>query len=92
MKSARLARQITLVIGSSAIAAMGVLAGCSSTTKEEPKTTSTPASTPASSAPAVSPTEKSVGGPGGPSSYSPTVKPVIPGNVCTHTSNGVCDR
>ena len=91
MNSARLARQVTLMIGGSAIVAMGVLAGCSSTTKEEPKTTSTPSSAPAS-APEVSPTEKKVGGPGGPSSFSPTVKPVIPGDVCTHTSNGVCQR
>lgn len=90
MNSARLARQITLIAGGSAIVVMGALtAGCSSTTKEEPKTTSTPSSAPASSAPAVSPTEKAIGGP---SSFSPTITPPHPGDSCVHVSNGVCTR
>ena len=89
MNSARLARQVTLVIGGSAIVAMGALtAGCSST-KEEPKTTTTPTSAPASSAPVQTPTEKAAGGP---SSFSPTIKPPHPGDTCVHVSNGVCTR
>lgn len=87
MKSARLVRQVTLVLGGSAIVAMSALtAGCSSTTKEEPKTTSTPSSSPA---PALAPTEKAAGGP---SSFSPTVNPVQPGNSCVSIKNGVCVR
>lgn len=87
MNSARVARQVSLVVGGSAIIVMGALtAGCSSTTKEEPKTT--PSST-SSSAPAVAPSEKAVGGP---SSFSPTVNPVPPGNSCTKIVNGVCVR
>lgn len=85
MNSARLTRQVALLVGGSAIVAMGALtAGCSSTTKEEPKTTSTP-----TSAPALSPTEKAAGGP---SSFSPTVNPVPPGNSCAKIVNGVCSR
>lgn len=87
MNSARLARQVSLLLGGSAIIAMGALtAGCSSTTKDEPKTT--PPST-SSSAPVAVPTEKAVGGP---SSFSPTVNPVPPGNSCTKIVNGVCVR
>ncbi len=88
MKSARLARQITLLVGGSAIVAMGALtAGCSNTTKEEPKTTQTPTS--ASSSPALSPTEKAAGGP---NSFSPTVHPAHPGDTCAKIVNGVCVR
>lgn len=88
MNSARLVRQITLVVGASAIVAMGALtAGCSSSTKEEPKTTQTPSS--ASSSPVMSPTEKAVGGP---SSFSPTVHPAHPGDTCAKVVNGVCSR
>jgi len=78
------------MLGGSAIVVMGALAGCSSTsTKEEPKTTSTPSSS-ASSAPEVSPTEKSVGG--GPSSFSPTIKPPNPSLACARVVNGVCQH
>ncbi|GEM_PF-2184935 len=78
------------MLGGSAIVVMGALAGCSSTsTKEEPKTTSTPSSS-ASSAPEVSPTEKSVGG--GPSSFSPTIKPPNPSLACVRVVNGVCQH
>ena len=87
MNSARLARQVTLLVGGSAIVAMGALAGCSSTTKEEPKTTQTPTS--ASSSPALSPTEKAAGGP---NSFSPTVHPAHPGDTCAKIVNGVCVR
>lgn len=88
MNSARLARQVTLVIGGSAIVAMGALtAGCSST-KEEPKTT--PTSAPASSAPALMPSEKAAGGP---NSFSPTITAPNPGSNCVHvSSNGICTR
>ncbi len=79
------------MLGGSAIVVMGALAGCSSTsTKEEPKTTSTPLSSSASSAPEVSPTEKSVGG--GPSSFSPTIKPPNPSLACARVVNGVCQH
>ena len=87
MNSARLVRQVTLLVGGSAIVAMSALtAGCSSGTKEEPKTTSTPSS---SVAPSVTPTEKSAGGP---NSFAPTIHPGQGGSSCAHVSNGVCTR
>ena len=90
MNSARLARQVTLVLGGSAIVVMGALtAGCSST-KEEPKTTTTPTSAPASSAPVLTPSEKAAGGP---NSFSPTITAPNPGGNCVHvSSNGICTR
>jgi hypothetical protein len=65
--------------------------GCSSTstTEEAPTTATTPAS--ATSAPAVSPTEKAVG-PGGDNSFSPTINPTPPGAVCKEVVGGVCIR
>lgn len=90
MNSARLARQATLVLGGSAIVVMGALtAGCSTATKEEPTTTTTPTSAPATSAPTVTPSEKAAGGP---NSFSPTITPPHPGDTCVHVSNGVCTR
>lgn len=77
-------------MGGSAIVVMGALSGCSSTTKEEPKTTSTPSSSAATSGPAVSSTEKSVNG--GVGSFSPTIKPDMPGDACNKVINGVCQR
>lgn len=57
MSSAHLTRRIALVAGGAAIVAMGALtAGCGSSTKEAPATSST--SSPSTSAPALTPTEK----------------------------------
>ena len=82
----RLTRRI-IVGGSAALMAVGALTACSpSTEKPAPSTSS---ATPSSSAPAVSPTEKAVG----PTmSFSPTIKPNVPGAVCNQTINGVCAR
>ncbi|HPX35813.1 MAG TPA: hypothetical protein PLH92_05110 [Mycobacterium sp.] len=82
MLSARLTRQIALAAGAAALVGMGTLTACSST-KEKPADTTAPS--PSSSAPAVAPTEKSVGGP---NSFSPTIKApkaptALPGNVIT---------
>ena len=91
MNSARLARQAALVLGGSAIVVMGALtSGCSTSTKEEPKTTSTPTSAPATSAPVLTPSEKAAGGP---NSFSPTITAPNPGGNCVHVStNGICTR
>ena len=89
MNSARLARQVTLVIGGSAIVAMGALTASCSSTKEEPKTTTTPTSAPASSAPVLTPTEKAAGGP---NTFTPTLNPPHTGDTSVHLSNGVCTR
>lgn len=57
MASGTLTRRIALVAGGAAIVAMGtVTAGCSSSTKEAPATSTTPSAS--TSAPALSPTEK----------------------------------
>lgn len=88
MNSTGLARRVTLAVGGSALVVMGALtAGCSTTTKEAPKTTSTPSSS-ASVAPSVTPTEKAAGGP---HSFTPNPAPQ-PGSVCTSVVNGVCNR
>lgn len=78
MGSTRVAQRVALLIGGCALVGSGALAACSAEKKEEKKEDK-----PASSAPAVSPTEKkSVG------SFSPTVKApaaptALPGNVVT---------
>lgn len=74
----RLTRQLALLAGGAAIIGMGTLSACSSTTKEEAPTTSkspstsAPAPSPNNTAPAA-PNEKGAT-PGGPNSFSPTVK------------------
>ena len=87
MLSTRLTRQIALAAGAAALVGMGTLTACS--TKEKPAETTKPS--PSSSAPASPnapvPTEKAVS-PGGPNSFSPTVKArpaptALPGNVIT---------
>lgn len=64
----------------------GAAIGCSP--REEPATET---STPASSAPVLTPTDKAVG-PGATNSFSPTVNPVPPGASCQRIENGVCVR
>lgn len=89
MTSRRLASRLALIAGGTALVAMGALtAGCGTSTKEEPATTTTPTS---SSAPVVSPSEKAVG-PGDDYSFSPSINPKPPGSVCREIVNGVCIR
>jgi hypothetical protein len=93
MKSSQLARRLALVAGGASLVVMGTLtAGCSTSTKEEPRTT-TPATTApsASSTAPVTPTEKAVS-PGGNNSFSPTINPTPPGAICKTIVNGVCQR
>ncbi|MEI6251549.1 MAG: hypothetical protein WCP30_01955 [Mycobacteriaceae bacterium] len=81
MFSSRMSRRIALVAGAVAIAGMGSLTACSSSTKDKPAETKAPSESSAS--PAPSPTEKkSVG------SFTPSVKAkpaptALPGNVIT---------
>jgi hypothetical protein len=80
MKTDRLARRLALVVGGSAIVAMGALtAGCSSSQTPAPTSTTTTTTT------SVTPTEKSLT-PGGPNSFSPPVKapPAPTGEPGTH--------
>ncbi|MCW2512819.1 MAG: hypothetical protein JWR11_1861 [Mycobacterium sp.] len=80
MKTDRLARRLALVMGGSAIIAMGALtAGCSSSETPAPSSTTTTTTT------SVSPTEKSLT-PGGPNSFTPPVKapPAPSGEPGTH--------
>jgi hypothetical protein len=80
MKTDRLARRLALVVGGSAIVAMGALtAGCSSNQTPAPTSTTTTTTT------SVTPTEKSLT-PGGPNSFSPPVKapPAPTGEPGTH--------
>ncbi len=87
MTSRRLASRLALIAGGGALVAMGALtAGCGSSTKEEPATTTPPATSSA----VLSPSEKAVG-PGGDNSFSPSV-PKPPGAVCREIVNGVCMR
>jgi hypothetical protein len=82
MKTDRLARRLALVMGGSAIIAMGALtAGCSSSETPAPSSTTTTTTTTTS----VSPTEKSLT-PGGPNSFTPPVKapPAPSGEPGTH--------
>lgn len=78
----------SLLIGAgAALMAVGAITGCSPTTEKDAPATS--ATTPSSSPPAVSPTEKAVGGA---NSYSPSINPTGPGAVCKEVVNGVCVR
>jgi hypothetical protein len=86
MTSAGLTRSLLIGAGA-ALVAVGAITGCSPTTeKDAPATSST---TTPSSSPAVSPTEKAVGGG---NSFSPSVNPTGPGAVCKEIVNGVCVR
>ena len=82
MTSSRLTRQIALFAGGLAIVGMGSLTACSKSQEKAPETTS-----PSTSAPAPSPTEKALT-PGGANSFTPTVKApaaptALPGTVIT---------
>ena len=93
MNSARVTRQIALLVGGAALIGMSTLTACSTKEKEAPSTTapSTSQAPSTSEMPSMStPTEKAVG-PAGPS-FSPTVNPAQPGAVCAKIVNGVCSR
>jgi hypothetical protein len=82
MSSSRLTRQIALFAGGLALFGMGTLTACGKEEEKAPETTS-----PSTSAPAPSPTEKAVS-PGGANSFTPSVKAppaptALPGNVVT---------
>jgi hypothetical protein len=86
MTSAGFTRSLLIGAGA-ALVAVGAITGCSPTTeKDAPATSST---TPPSSAPAVAPTEKTIGGG---NSFSPSINPTGPGEVCKEVVNGVCVR
>lgn len=72
MKSNRLARHIAAAVGGTAIVAMiGLTAACGTEEKKAPETTTT--TTTPSSAPSLSPTEKSISPTGG-NLFTPPVK------------------
>lgn len=89
MSSGRFMSRIAIFAGGAAIVAMGTLTSCSSGTEKEAPTT-TP-STPTSSAPAATPTEKRAG-PDYEASFTPSINPTPPGSVCKEVRNGVCIR
>ena len=71
MKSNRLARRIAAAVGGTAIVAMvGLTAACGGGEEKAPETSTTPSST---TAPSVSPTEKSINPTGG-NLFTPPVK------------------
>jgi hypothetical protein len=81
MKSNRLGRRIAAAVGGTAILAMvGLTAACGTEEEKAPETSTTPSST---SAPEVSPTEKSINPTGGnlftPSVKAPPAPTAIPG-------------
>lgn len=86
----------SLLLGTgAALLALGALMGCTPTTEKDAPATSTPTTpttqttpTTGSTAPAVTPTEKAVGG----NSFSPSVNPTGPGAICKEVVNGVCVR
>lgn len=73
MKSNRLARRIAAAVGGTAIVAMvGLTAACGTDEEESPETTTTTTTT-ETSAPSVSPTEKSINPTGG-NLFTPEIK------------------
>ena len=89
MSSGRLMGRIAIFVGGAAVVAMGALTSCSSCTEKEAPTTAP--STPTSSAPVPTPTEKAVG-PDYDGSFTPSINPTPPGSVCKQIQNGVCIR
>ncbi|MBJ7387698.1 MAG: hypothetical protein JHC55_24765 [Mycolicibacterium sp.] len=84
MKSNRLARRIAAAVGGTAIVAMvGLTAACGTDEEESPETTTTTTTT-ETSAPSVSPTEKSINPTGGnlftPSIKAPPAPTAVPGD------------
>jgi len=86
MKSGGLPSRIAVAVGGAAIVATGALTACGSGPDE-----ASPATNPASNAPAVSPTEKAVD-PDYDESFTPSVDPTPPSAVCEEVINGVCVR
>jgi len=85
MSSHRLARRIAAAVGGTAIIAMvGLTAACGSSEEKAPETTTTTSTTAPSSAPSVTPTEKSINPTGGnlftPPVKAPAAPTAIPGN------------
>lgn len=83
MKSNRLARRIAAAVGGTAIVAMiGLTAACGTEEEKAPETTTT--TTTPSSAPSLSPTEKSINPTGGnlftPDIKAPPAPTAIPGD------------
>lgn len=83
MKSNRLARRIAAAVGGTAIVAMvGLTAACGTDEEKAPETTTT--TTTPSSAPSLSPTEKSINPTGGnlftPDVKAPPAPTAIPGD------------
>ncbi|OFJ54418.1 hypothetical protein BEL07_07575 [Mycolicibacterium grossiae] len=82
----RMARRIAAAVGGTAIVAMvGLTAACGSDEEKAPETSTTTTTTaPSSSAPSVSPTEKSINPTGGnlftPSVKAPPAPTAIPGD------------
>ena len=73
MNSSRFTRHCALIAGGAAIIAMGTLSACSKNSTEAPSTT-----TATTTSATATPTEKGVNG--GAKSFTPTVKPALPGN------------
>jgi hypothetical protein len=65
MNSQRFGRRLALIAGGAAIIAMGMLTACGGGGKETPSSTTTTTTTTTTSAPAPSPTEKSINPTGG---------------------------
>jgi hypothetical protein len=74
MKSHRLARRVGAYAGGAAIVAMvGLTAACGGSSEKAPETSTTTTTAPSSSAPSVTPTEKSINPTGG-NLFTPPVK------------------
>lgn len=81
MWSSHLSRRVALVAGAVAIAGMGSLTACSTTTKDKPAETKAPSESSASPTPV--PTEKKSVGSFTPSVKAPAAPTALPGNVIT---------
>jgi hypothetical protein len=74
MRSNRLARRVAAYAGGTAIVAMvGLTAACGGSSEKAPETSTTTTTSPSSSAPSVTPTEKSINPTGG-NLFTPPVK------------------
>jgi hypothetical protein len=74
MRSHRLARRVAAYAGGAAVVAMvGLTAACGGSSDKAPETTPTTTTAPSSSAPSVTPTEKSINPTGG-NLFTPPVK------------------
>ncbi|MBJ7337314.1 hypothetical protein [Mycolicibacterium sp.] len=74
MRSHRLTRRVAAYAGGAAIVAMvGLTAACGGSSEKAPETSTTTTTAPSSSAPSVTPTEKSINPTGG-NLFTPPVK------------------